>query len=296
MSNDTRSVLFDFEATKNIDTSIIEQFNQVLNGISENIKEANNDSEKHFKKEVEAIEVIASTLGSLALSAMTNTKSNKILKKQYPASDWFLHCHITNIVNTLLSIKYLCINGFDTQSRSLVRTLDERIYQTLILFSSNDDYELWHKADDPKAAHFKLFSRKKAILKKIKKLEDQHLSNINTATLMSVRKDDIEFYSDSIHGSALSILAGSVAYPFGEIDSGPFIPALFGRASSCTFQTLHYVIGQMAYFSYMLYEILIKYHLWKPDIEDEYQNVYNTLNSYIFPLAEEIIKEKISIK
>ena len=286
-------MLSEYEAIKNINSSLLVQFNQVLDGIFENKNEAKDETKKHFRRETEVVDIMAATLGSLALSTMTNkTKNNTVLKKDYPATDWFLHCHITNIVNTLLSIKYLCINGFDTQARSLVRTLDERIYQTLILFSSSDDYELWHKTDDPKFAHFKLFSRKKAILKKVSRLDTEYLSNINFEILMSLRKESGEFYSDSIHGSAVNILAGSVAYPFSDLDDGQFIPALFGRASSCTFQTLHYVIGQTAYFSYMLHKILTDYHSWEVDSNDEYQNIYTTMNSCLFPLAEEIIMEK----
>ncbi|KJZ16088.1 hypothetical protein TW85_04315 [Marinomonas sp. S3726] len=269
-----------------------ENFEQVLKGIYENKQEAIEESNAHFQKEERLIDYISASLGALSLATLGNTiKENEILDINYPATDMWFSAHLTNIINTVLSIKDLCINGFDTQARSLVRTLDERIYQTLILFSSAEDYDAWKNTEDSKQAHYELFSKKKSILKKITKLDSKYLSlsASNHDFLRSLRRADEEYYSDCIHGASVSVVIGSLAYPFGDLEEGPFVSSLFGRASSCSFQTLHHVIGQMAYFTYMLNAILMDIHSIQGVNKNEYVDMYCTSQSKIIKLSQELL-------
>lgn len=249
----------------------------LLSGLPEMKEEALEESQKHFQKEIDAIDYIAALLGGLAFFTMENqSKNNILLSNSYPSSDYKFHVHLTDLINTLLSIKELCINGFDAQSRALVRVLDERIYQNLVLFSSSEDYIKWAEAESSKQAHYELFSKKKSIFKKIRALEEKYLEQTNADEMLSFRKEKEEYYSDSIHGASISIYAGSVAYPFGNLDDGPFISTLYGRASSCSFQTLHHSIAQMTYFVIMIDAILKDIHSLKNiesnDLIDTYRN------------------------
>ena len=233
----------------------------LLSGLPEMKEEALEDSKKYFSGEIELINYMAATLASLAFFTMEN-KSDKsiLLSEAYPASDWNFHSHLTDLINTFLSIKELCINGFDTQARSLVRVFDERIYQNLILFSCPEDYKSWKNAKSSKQTHFELFSRKKSIFKKVFALEKKYLDIINDHEVLAMRKEYEEYYSDNIHGASISIHIGSLAYPFGDLDDGRFVSNLYGRASSCSYQTLHHAIGQMAYFVTMINFILEDIH------------------------------------
>lgn len=248
----------------------------LLSGLPEMKAESLKDSQKHFKKEIELIDFIAAALGGLAFFTMNQRNENILLSSTYPSSDWKFHAHLTDLINTFISIKELCIHGFDTQARSLVRVLDERIYQNLILFSSSEGYKKWAEAESSKQAHYELFSKKKFIFKKIKALEEKYLNQKNTQEALIIRKENEEYYSDSIHGASISIYAGSVAYPFGNLDDGPFASTLYGRASSCSYQTLHHSIGQMAYFVIMIGAILEDVHSLKnieaSDLIDTYRN------------------------
>jgi hypothetical protein len=249
----------------------------LLSGLSEMKEESLDDSHKHFKEEIYVIDYIAAVLGSLAFFTMENKDSNNILlSKTYPSTDWKFHAHLTDLINTLLAIKELCTNGFDAQSRSLVRVLDERIYQNIILLSNPEDYIAWAETGSSKQAHYDLFSRKKIIFKKISALEEKYLNLKNSNLALTTRKKYEEYYSDAIHGASLSVYGGSVAYPFGDLDDGLFVSAIYGRASSCSFQTLHHSIRQMAYFIMMMNAILEDIHSLKNiecnDLIDTYRN------------------------
>lgn len=269
----------------------------LLDGLSEMKEESLDDSQKHFKKEIDVIDYIAAVLGSLAFFTMENKgKNNILLSNTYPSTDWKFHAHLTDLVNTLLAIKELCINGFDTQSRSLVRVLDERIYQNLILFSNSEDYIAWAEAESSKQAHYELFSRKKSIFKKIRALEEKYIDQKNSEEILTIRKEKEEYYSDSIHGANISIYAGSMAYPFGDLDDGPFVSAIYGRASSCSFQTLHHSIGQMAYFVTMMDAILEDVHSLENIECNELIDTYRNNRYQVMDKAINLILENEPLK
>ena len=233
----------------------------LLEGLPEFRKEAQEIAQESFKKEIESINQIAALLGSLAFFTMENkSKKNILLSDTYPATDWQFHAHVTDLINTLLSIKELCVDGFDTQARALVRVLDERIYQALILFSSAKDYQIWKNAEDTKQAYYDLFSKKKSKYKKLLHLDQKYLETTKSDELIALRAENDKYYSDTIHGANTSIYAGAVAYPFGDLNEGPFVSAIYGRASSCSYQTLHHSIGQMSYFVLMIGAILEDIH------------------------------------
>ena len=269
-----------------------EDIELVIKDIYEIKQEAIEESNSHFQKEVRLIDYISASLGALFLATLCNSdKENEILDKSYPAKDMWLGAHLVNIVNTTLSIKDLCLNGFDTQARSLVRALDERIYQALILFSSAKDYELWKLTEDSKQAHYDLFSKKKSIFKKITQLNNKYLS-LSTSDhdyYRSLMKESEKYYSDCLHGASDSVIIGSMAYPFGDLNNGPFISSIFGRASSCSYQTLHHVIGQMSYFSYMLNEILEDLHSIKNVSNNKDIDTYRYSQSKIMQLSEQLL-------
>lgn len=186
----------------------------------------------------------------------------------------------------------MCLGGFDTQARSLVRTLDERTSQSLILFSSAKDYEQWKNADSSRQAHYEIFSKKKSLFKKNRKLDDKYLklSEKDHVRLRAIREEDEEYYSDNIHGANTSVIVGSIAYPFE--DEGLFISAIFGRASSCSYQTLHHLIGQIAYFSYMINAILNDLHQIQGVENNEFVNKYRATEPKVMELASELLTKK----
>ncbi|GMR16198.1 MAG: hypothetical protein BMS9Abin31_0511 [Gammaproteobacteria bacterium] len=263
----------------------------IIKDIYEIKQEAIEESNAHFQKKIQLIDYISASLGALSLATLSNTeKVNEVLSKDYPAKDGWFSKQLINVINTMLCIKDLCITGFDTQARALVRILDERIYQTLILLSSAEDYKEWGNTEDSKKTHHALF-REKKILKKMMELEKKYFSLSASAVeyFRELRKNYIKYYSECVHGASDSIFIGAYAYPFGDIDDGPFITALFGRSSSCSHQTLHHVIGQMAYFSEMLNAILIDLHSIQDVNNNEDIDTYCTSQSKIRQFSKELL-------
>ena len=122
-------------------------------------------------------------------------------------------------------------------------------------------------------------------------LEDQYIKPSSPEELLSIRKEREKYYSDSIHGASVSIYAGSVAYPFGGLDQGPFVSTVFGRASSCSFQTLHHVISQMAYFMIMIEAILEDCHNLKNVSDDALINVFKSNVSVVLEKSMNLVLE-----
>lgn len=267
----------------------------MIEGIYENKEESIKDSKLHFQEEIEVLDYICASLGALAIGTLSNVvKENEVLSKDFPATDYWLSCHITNVVNTALSIKELCISGFDTQARSLIRIFDERILQLLILFSSAEDYEKWKNPDSSKSAHYDLFSKKKSLLKKAKKLDEKYfkLTEQELITIKALREERDEYYSDCIHGAHTSVIVGSIAYPFKDDKDGLFISSIFGRASSCSYQTLHHLIGQLSYFSYMLNALLNDLHQIQNVNNNKFISEYKKTELSVMKLASEIVIRK----
>lgn len=82
----------------------------LLDGLSGFKEESLDESRKQFKNEVDLIDFLAAVLGSLAFFTMKNkTKNNLLISDSHPSTDWKFHAHITELINTLLSIKELCV-------------------------------------------------------------------------------------------------------------------------------------------------------------------------------------------
>ena len=96
---------------------------------------------------IQIIDLEIAAIGALAVATTSfQSRTNQVLHATFPAKDIHLSMSLTNITNTVLAILKLVVNGFDTQARALVRMLDERIYQSTLLYSAPQDFELWHEA------------------------------------------------------------------------------------------------------------------------------------------------------
>ncbi len=258
----------------------IDQLSKFVNTGHDNDKYA---ISKHYSVELNILDLILSSLGALALASATTgaaENENRILHKEFSGSDIHLCGFLTNICNTAVSAIKLVKQGFDTQARILVRTLDERMYQCLVLFFSSEDYNHWDNAEDQdeaKQAHYSLFGKKNRLLKKVQKIEDKYLGlSNNVANLSGWRKEMDGFYSMAVHGSSAAVLIGSASFSF-EDDSTTF-PNIFGAPSSASGSTLSHIIFQMYLFLALLPEVLEDIHEWQPNVEDYFERVYMATN------------------
>lgn len=136
-------------------------------------KESRLEAKHYIESEALHVRLHILSLVMLIASCAKSNEENNIISQDHPAQDIHLCGLLNNICNTATSALHLIEMGFDTQARILARTLDERIYQTIILFESSTDYMQWKEAESPeesKQAHFNLFSKKGRILKKSNRL------------------------------------------------------------------------------------------------------------------------------
>lgn len=229
--------------------------------------------EEHYAEQLYLLNLLQTALGSFVLMSLKSTPrgvedKNIILKKGF--YDIHLRSFISDVCNTSSAIITLIKQGYDTQSRILARTLDERIYQCLILFTSIEDYEVWRKAEsneDAKNAHYNLFSKKNRLLKKVRELDRKYLKdddNDNETQLW--RKESGDYYSLAVHGSSASVIVGSFSFSF---DGTQARPNIFGCPSSASKGVLKHVIYQLTHFLALLQRILYDEHKWVPDISND---------------------------
>lgn len=239
------------------------------------------DIDNHYSEELFLINLYLMCFSSLVLAAKENTPNgaldaNVILREDFSGSDIHLCGFLNNICNTANASVNLIKQGYDTQARVLVRTLDERIYQCMTLFASSEDYEKWDDAEDQdeaKSAHYSLFSRKGRILKRVAELEEKYLGiDAHSSILKAWRKERESYYSMAVHGSSAAVIAGSAA--FSLEDDTVFMPNLFGVPSSASGGTLKHIIFQLQSLLLLLPRILEDIHGWKPNIEKELERVF----------------------
>lgn len=258
-------------------------------------RESRKKSKSYIQEIIDDIDLSLICLTGIAIPCVLNTSespSPRILISGFPAKDINLGNCLINIINTAISINKLCQEGLDTQARVLVRTLDERLLQTPILFSNAEDYQKWHEAEtdsDSKQVHYELFSKKQKLYKKYAILESicfNTSNDGNEATLW--RKENEEYYSMAVHGSSAAVQIGSWAFDF---DSDNVRPNIFDSPSSASVSTLQHIRFELFWFILLFQEILKKFHNWEPNPKNEWDRIFMACNKGVVDAAREWLPE-----
>lgn len=234
------------------------------------------------------------TLCYLTLAANRPQGEKKILRSDFPANDFQLACLLTRIVNSSICVIQLVRDGFNTQARILVRSLDESLYQTLILLSDASDYEAYLKVEsteDTKKIWYKLFGGKKRLFKKLVTLEQNlGMSEPKATEYAKWREERMEYFGEVIHHGAISTSWGSLAKDF---DEDQMYLAILGHACPSGRLTLKHLIMQLCHFCEILHELLLKMHFWSPDHGEQYVMKYLAMHRVLMDLrAEGIATQK----
>ncbi|AKR42052.1 hypothetical protein [Methylophilus sp. TWE2] len=261
-----------------------------------NARNVKKTTKLHIQEIATDIDLQIICLTSLAITCLESwqeqKKRRKIVMEDFPANDMNLGGCLLNIANTAMAINKLCLEGLDTQARVLVRTLDERLMQTPILFASKEDYKEWHKAESPedsKSAHYRVFARKKRLYKRHAELESICLGTEVSSELHAWKQENEDFYSMAVHGASSAVQIGSWAFDFG---SEGMRPNLFGTASAASIGTLKHTRFQLFWFMILFPAVLEKFHTWKPDVKDHWQKMYMVSKECIFGSAHEWLVPK----
>jgi hypothetical protein len=271
----------------------LRKIDSVLQFFRSGPKEAGSALSSRHETEIELCRYNIATVALLSIVARQSEHGHEILGKDFPANDSNLCGFLANISNTAQAALLLVINGLDTQARVLLRTLDERIYQAIILFHSAQDYKIWHageSSDDARSAHYQLFSRKGRLQKKLRAIEEEYLSSEGDLNeLVEWRKEQDEFYSMAVHGSMAAVMVGSWAFAF-EGGNVTF-PNVFGRASSASTSTLRHLLFQLHHFNFLFPAVLKDVHGWEASKDDDMELAYLAFSALAHNLSLSWIAE-----
>lgn len=260
-------------------------------------QDARNESREHLSDFVNDIKFCIAGLGFLAMYIELGKQerlTNIVLRQDFSAKDTFLYAGLANIVNTSISIVDLSMNGFDSQARMLLRSLDEYALKIPVLFSCADDFNAWHQAqemDVSKQAHYELFAKKQALFKKYQKLEKECFSEAHFTEIEDLKYSH-DFYSMFVHGASIASSIGAYAFDF-EKDN--VLPNIFGRASIGSISTLQSTLSILLRFSMLIRIVLLRFHNWNPkptNESDEFLLMYLACFDGVVQMSREFFSEE----
>lgn len=187
--------------------------------------------------------------------ALSNGLKGKSGDSRYRAT-WAL---VGSAVSFGLSIRLLCISGFDTPARALSRSYTEALLlclavlndeQLAIAFVNSEADEqvknFWHSMASPKNLHKRI-------------IEIEKKSGLSTAEIDSMtawRREEYEILSQSSHLSYAASILTSRTRPLGG-DEEELKVGIWGMASEFSHRTVHYAAATAWHFSRYSYRHLI---------------------------------------
>jgi hypothetical protein len=189
--------------------------------------------------------------------ALSNDLKNNSGDSRYRyLATWAL---VGSAVSFGLSIRLLCISGFDTPARALLRSYTETLLLCLAVLNdeqmakafvnSKTDEEVknfWHSMASPKNLH-----------KRIIEIERKSgLSEADIHSMMSWRREECEILSQSSHLSYEASVVTSRTHPLGESEEKLEV-GIWGVASEASHRTIFYAAATTWHFSRYSYPHLI---------------------------------------
>jgi hypothetical protein len=157
-----------------------------------------------------------------------------------------------------LSVRTLCLSGFDTPARALLRSYVDALLLCLAVLHDDDLAQAYMDAQDD--AQVKTFWHKfaspKNLHKRIIHIEKTTGFDQETITAMTeYRHGEYEILSQSAHLSYIVSCLTSMAPVLGDADY--LRPAIFGLATENSVHTLHYAAVTTWYFSRLGYNLIL---------------------------------------
>lgn len=221
------------------------------------------------------LNIICCFLISVSLSGMTLDFKETILPKslwkaqKISNPDTIFKTLITQITQHSISIVELVSLGLDGSARSLSRTTAELSWQTLILLAFKEDlllYQAAHTSEETTETWFRLFGKGRT-QKKLTQIEEMlGIHSDVSEKLATQRKDNNQFFSESVHSGYLMTVVSTIRWSFEE-DAGAW--SALGGSTSASETTLGHLSMTLDYFCEMFILILNEIHHLYPEIKSE---------------------------
>ena len=168
------------------------------------------------------------------------------------------HMLIGSAVSFGLSIRTLCLSGFDTPARALLRTYVETLFLCLAGLHDKDLSNNYSKAqsDDEIKSFWHTTASPKNLHRRVIKLESNFGFSDDMITVLSDwRREEYEILSQSAHLSFVVAALTAYSFALGEDDS--IKPACLGLATGSSIRTLSYAAKTTWYFSRLSFNVLL---------------------------------------
>jgi len=251
---------------KNFDKSVkISDFDALITHINNIQNNAKKKHQTYFSNELTLANLFVLCLSTVSLSLHSDEYDEEIFPKDwlssnpYPNPNFILSNLLLQLTNYTLAIIDLVEKGLDSPAKALARTISELSSQTLILIYFRDDFKEYVKGTDDKLSTeiwYKLFAKNK-IHKKLSIIEKETETDKELIEYMyNFRKEEYEFFSESIHHSYISVNLGSYAWQCGNDENAQ--KSLFGGENSSIKRTLSFLNTTLFFFIVNLFKIIDK--------------------------------------
>jgi len=253
---------------------------QDLESIFKISREARTDSKKEVKEKLGTelsivnLHITCCFLMTVSIPEMTHEIEEAIFPKSWSRDvgfnpDNIFKTLITQLTQHSISIVELVSAGLDGSARVLSRSTADLAWQILILLAFKKDLSLFVSAqtsEDITKTWYELFAKGRTQKKliEIEKMLDIHSEVIER--LAAQRKDDHQFFSESVHSGYAMAVVGTINWSFEE-DAGAW--SAFGGASSASRGTIAHLAQTLGYFCEIFILILNDIHHIYPDIKIE---------------------------
>lgn len=251
---------------KNFDKSVkISDFDALIEHINNIQNNAKKKHQEYLTDELTLANLFVLCLSTVSLSLHSNEFHEEVFPKDWLSSDpnpnpnLILSNLLLQLTNYTLAIIDLIEKGLDSPARALVRTLSELSSQTLILIYFRDDFKEYIKGKDDELSTqiwYKLFAKNK-MHKKLSIIEkESEMDNEFIQYMYNFRKEEYEFFSESIHHSYVSINLGSYAWECENEENSQ--KCLFGGENSSVRRTLNFLNTTLFFFVVSFFKLIKK--------------------------------------
>ncbi len=233
--------------------------------------DARKDSAKHLKRLFSRAYAYVGVLSEMTFAMV-------IEDEELLPSDWvrseslpnrgndILKSNLSQLTNHALSVLSLIERGFANSARSLLRTLIEAAWLTIIFCGNRDKAQQYAMGTDFQTAR-KIWHRHfspRSMMESLSGIERRLLGEDKKGSLQEIRQDTYEMHTQSTHNTCSVLQILSFDSDLTDHSKDPLMyPALHGRVGIAAKSTLEETIAVLFYTVLMLFGLLQTIHRHK---------------------------------
>jgi len=274
--------------TQGLGSAHLKDIESILSAAREIRNEAAQDKKTHLEPYYSAANLHISALSAFALAIVLEDESplprNWLNRNPDRNPNNILEGNIVQIVNHGIALLTLLECGLTNSARSLLRSVIEITWVTIIYCSLRDKAQVYAKGDnfsDAKNIWQQHFSPK-SMKNSLAIIEKQLGMSADIIDFLKEHREHIyELHTQSAHNtsSVMAILAHDTDLKHENESDPPFPIALFGRVGIATKTTINDSIDVLGYVVMMLFMIFKAKHKYKTDVSKQDKTFWSQFQS-----------------